>query len=125
MKCPCCSDIPYENCCKPFHIGTKFPPSAEALMRSRFSAFAIPNADYLMNTTLPSKRKLHNKADLQEWAEINEWVKLEIVQKPSKDQVEFMAWYKDKTGTLHLHHELSLFKLVSGRWFYVSGKFRD
>ncbi len=125
MNCPCCSDLAYGDCCKPYHCGEKSAPSAEALMRSRYSAFAIPNADYLMETTLPSKRKFHNKEDLQVWGEINEWLKLEIVQKPSKDQVEFKAWYKDEDGTLQLHHELSLFKLVSGRWFYVSGKFLE
>lgn len=125
MTCPCCSNLPYDNCCKPYHSGEKFASSAEALMRSRFSAYAIPNADYLLLTTLPSKRKFHNKKDLQEWAEINEWVKLEIVSKPSKDQVEFKAWYKDEKGTLQIHHEFSLFKLVGGRWFYVSGKFLE
>ena len=84
MNCPCCSGKSYEECCKPFHTKTKFPQTAEELMRSRFSAFAIPNGEYLMDTTFPAKRKLHNKKDLQEWGEINDWTKLEIVKLPGK-----------------------------------------
>ena len=125
MNCPCCSGKSYEECCKPFHIGKKHAPTAEALMRSRFSAFAIPNGEYLMETTLPAKRKFHNKEDLQEWGEINEWTKLEIIQKPTLNQVEFKAYYKDEKGKMQLHHELSDFQEIDNRWYYVSGKFLD
>ena len=125
MNCPCCSGKTYEHCCKPFHSGEKNAANAEALMRSRFCAFAIPNGAYLMETTLPSKRKFHNNKDLQEWGEINEWTKLEIIKTPTSDQVEFKAYYTDEDGKKQLHHEHSLFKNVNGRWYYVSGKFMD
>ncbi len=125
MNCPCCSGKNYGDCCKPYHSGEKNAPTAEALMRSRFSSFAIPNGEYLMETTLPAKRKFHTKKDLQEWGEINEWTKLEIVKTPTPDQVEFKAWYKDEDGRLQLHHEHSLFKKLNERWYYVSGKFLD
>ena len=124
MNCPCCSGNLYENCCKPFHSGEQQAPTAEALMRSRFSAFAIPNGEYLMETTLPTKRKFHNKKDLQEWGEINEWTKLEIL-KSTLNQVEFKAYYNDENGKPQIHHEHSLFEYVNGRWYYVSGKFID
>lgn len=123
INCPCCSGKLYEDCCKPYHTLVKHAPTAEALMRSRFSAFAIPNGKYLMETTYPSKRKFHNTADLQEWGEINEWTKLEIVQTPSENQVEFKAFYTDEDGYPQLHHELSLFKKQNDRWYYASGKF--
>lgn len=125
MNCPCCSGELYLNCCQPYHNGEKHAPTAEALMRSRFSAFAVPNGEYLMETTLPKKRKFHNTDDLQEWGEINTWTKLEIVQKPSEDQVEFQAFYTDEDGQPQFHHELSLFRKLGGRWYYVSGKFLD
>ena len=123
MNCPCCSHKPYEDCCKPFHTKAKFPQTAEELMRSRFSAFAIPNGEYLMETTLPSIRKLHNTKDLQEWGEINEWTKLEIVKTSGRNLVEFKAQYKDKNGNPQIHHEISLFEKLNNRWYYVSGKF--
>lgn len=122
MNCPCCSGKLYENCCKPFHTGEKYAPTAETLMRSRFSAFAIPNGEYLMKTTLPTKRKFHNKKDLQEWGEINEWTKLEIL-KSTLNQVEFKAYYNDENGKPQIHHEFSLFQKENDRWHYVSGEF--
>lgn len=125
MNCPCCSGKTYEECCKPYHSGEKYAPTAEALMRSRFSAFAIPNGDYLMETTLPSKRKYHSKKDLQEWGQINTWTKLEIVNKSAVNKVEFKAFYIDENGDPQIHHELSTFKMIRNRWFYVSGEFLD
>ena len=121
--CPCCSEKNYKDCCKPFHNREQYAPTAEALMRSRYAAFAIPNAAYLMNTTLPAKRKLHNEAELDEWARINDWTKLEVIGTPSLNQVEFKAYFTDSEGNLQLHHELSVFQKMNGRWFYVSGSF--
>jgi len=78
-----------------------------------------------METTLPGKRKYHNREDLQEWGEINTWTKLEIVNKPNVNKVEFKAFYTDENGNPQLHHELSTFKMVQNRWFYVSGIFLE
>ena len=125
MNCPCCSGKSYKDCCQPYHAKEKFPPTAESLMRSRFSAFAIPNGEYLWKTTSPNKRQFHNKKDLQEWGEINQWTKLEIVDKPSANKVEFKAFYSDEDGNEQLHHELSQFKLIQNRWYYVTGEFLD
>lgn len=125
MTCHCCSGKPYEDCCQPYHKKEKFPPTAEALMRSRFSAFAIPNGEYLWETTSPGKRKFHNKKSLQEWGEINDWTKLEIVDTPSMNKVEFKAFYTDEDGNPQVHHELSTFKTIQNRWYYVSGVFLD
>ena len=58
----------------------------------------LPNGKYLMETTSPGKRQFHNTKDLQEWGEINEWTKLEIVNKPSMNKVEFKAYYTDENG---------------------------
>ena len=125
MNCPCCSGKDHMDCCKPYHSSEKNAPTAEELMRSRFSAFAIPNGGYLKETTLPAKRKFHNAQDLQDWGEINQWTKLEIIRTPSSDQVEFKAFYTDDDGKPQLHHEHSLFKKVNDRWYYVSAKFLD
>ncbi|WP_312089854.1 YchJ family protein [Chryseobacterium sp.] len=125
MKCPCCSGKSYGECCKPYHLKEKFASTAEALMRSRFCAFAIPNGEYLMDTTLPEKRKYHNKEDLHEWGESNEWIKLEILEKPSMSKVEFNAYFVDEEGNEQIHHELSTFKMIQNRWYYASGKFLD
>ena len=125
QSCPCCSGKSYKHCCMPFHTKDQHALTAEALMRSRYAAFAVPNAAYLMNTTLPAKRKFHNEDELDEWARINNWTKLEIIGTPSVNQVEFKAYFTDAEGIPQVHHELSVFQKMNGRWFYVSGSFPD
>ena len=122
--CPCCSGKLYEECCKVFHSKKEFPKTAEELMRSRYTAFAIPNGEYLWQTTLPSKRKFHDKSELEVWGKENTWTKLEIINS-SKKEVEFKAYFTDKFGKENIHHELSTFKKVDKKWYYVSGKFLD
>ena len=122
--CPCCSGKLYEECCELFHSKKKFPKTAEELMRSRYAAFAIPNGDYLWETTLPNKRKFHHKTELENWGKENTWTKLEIIQSNEKE-VEFKAYFTDKFGQENIHHERSTFKKVDKKWYYVSGKFLD
>ena len=122
--CPCCSGKLYEECCEAFHSKKEFPKTAEELMRSRYAAFAIPNGDYLWETTLPNKRKFHHKTELENWGKENTWTKLEIIQSSEKE-VEFKAYFTDKFGKENIHHELSTFKKVDKKWYYVSGKFLD
>ena len=122
--CPCCSGKLYEECCELFHSKKKFPKTAEELMRSRYAAFAIPNGDYLWETTLPNKRKFHHKTELENWGKENTWTKLEIIQSSEKE-VEFKAYFTDKFGQENIHHERSTFKKVDKKWYYVSGKFLD
>ncbi|WP_308215668.1 YchJ family protein [Polyangium jinanense] len=51
--CPCCSGLPYARCCAPYHRGEREAPSAEALMRSRFSAYARKESAYVLRTLHP------------------------------------------------------------------------
>lgn len=51
--CPCCSGQRYRECCAPYHRGEAEPPHAEALMRSRYSAFALREVGYLWKTLHP------------------------------------------------------------------------
>lgn len=52
-SCPCHSEQLYSKCCKPFHDGTRLPENAELLMRSRYAAYALHLADYIIATTHP------------------------------------------------------------------------
>ncbi len=51
--CPCGSGRLYRDCCSPYHRGLAEPPDAEALMRSRYSAFALKEAAYLFRSLHP------------------------------------------------------------------------
>lgn len=119
-NCFCGASVSFENCCEPFIKGSKNAPTAEALMRSRYSAFATGAADYLMNTTHSSKRKLHNKSEILAWSQSNQWLRLEILA-VTETTVTFNAYYLDQNLKAQIHYEHSTFKLENGKWFYVDG----
>ncbi|MCZ4243549.1 YchJ family protein [Pedobacter punctiformis] len=122
-NCACCSGLSYADCCKPFHQNKAIPASAEALMRSRYCAYALHLIDYLVETTHKSQRHLHAKKAVQNWAVANIWLKLEICEAMG-EVVEFKAYYQNGSQ-LHIHHERSTFKLEHGKWYYLSGQFFD
>ena len=121
-KCYCCSGLLFRDCCEPYVKGIKKAPTAEALMRSRYSAYAAHAVDYLLATTHISRRKYHSKKDIQQWAVSNQWLKLEII-KATENTVEFKAYFLDALLQPQVHHEKSTFKQQNGSWFYVDGKF--
>ncbi len=120
--CFCGSAIPFQNCCQKYIDGTQKAPTALALMKSRYAAFATQQADYLLNTTHSSQRKYYSKADILNWATANEWQKLEIISF-TENTVEFKAYFLDEKKQNQIHYEFSTFKKENGSWFYVDGKF--
>ncbi len=121
-SCFCGSTIPFKDCCQKYIDGIEKAPTALALMKSRFSAYATHQADYLLNTTHSSERKYYSKAEILNWATANEWQKLEIISSTSTT-VEFKAYFLDKNKVNQVHYEFSTFKQENGSWFYVDGKF--
>jgi SEC-C motif-containing protein len=97
-------------------------------MRSRYSAYAVADVDYLLCTTHPSTRKFHKPQAIKEWAQSSVWQKLEIERvadgspKDKKGKVEFRAYYLDSEQMPQIHHEYSNFVKELGRWFFVDGK---
>lgn len=128
MKCYCSSGKEFAKCCQPFLEEKAKPQTAEELMRSRFSAYAASQVEYLLRSTHPSTRKSHNAEDIENWAQTNAWEKLEIIAKSAgeaKDKggtVEFKAYFTDANGNPQIHHENSNFRKELGKWFFVDGK---
>ena len=87
--CPCHSGKPYSNCCEIYHNG-KLPENALQLMRSRYSAYAKHDFDYIMHTTHPSGP--HFKSDKQKW-------KSEILNSYSDTQFEDLKILEFIDGT--------------------------
>lgn len=121
--CFCGSAISFQDCCKKYINGTQKAPTALALMKSRYSAYATHQVDYLLNTTHSSQRKYYSKADILNWATANEWQKLEIISS-TENTVEFKAYFLDENKQRQIHHEFSTFKKENGSWFYVDGTFK-
>ncbi|WP_207454864.1 YchJ family protein [Desertivibrio insolitus] len=118
--CPCGSGTPYSGCCGPLHAGAP-APTALALMRSRFSAFALADAAYLSRTWHPSTRP-----DPLELDDDVVWRRLQIVDTTAGGEadtdgvVEFRASYRSAKSA-GLMHERSRFTRHEGRWVYVDG----
>lgn len=120
--CPC-GRGEYASCCLPLHRGQQFAQSAEQLMRSRYSAFAKHQIDYLKNTTAPGQQAALDLKAISEWSQANRWLRLEIVQANEKlDKahalVEFKAYYQ-ADQQIQLHHEVSHFVKSEQRWYFL------
>ncbi|MGZ6005160.1 MAG: YchJ family protein, partial [Candidatus Saccharimonadales bacterium] len=120
--CRCGSGIEYAQCCGPFHSGEKKPLTAEALMRSRFTAYALHNAEYLLDTWDATVRP-----ELIDFSkETVDWQRLEIGStkkggaKDSKGVVEFKAYYL-QDGEEYVMNEVSQFVKRADGWFYLDG----
>ena len=121
-NCYCGSNTPFEDCCQVYIKGIQKAPTAETLMRSRYSAYAFGDADYLVATTHSSTRKLHRKEDILEWSKSNHWIQLEVLAS-TETTVKFNAHYLDFQGKAQVHEEHSTFILENGSWFYVDGEY--
>jgi SEC-C motif-containing protein len=128
MLCPCHSGKQYAECCQPYHQ-KKALPKPVALMRSRYSAYAMGNIDYIIGTTHPDNPSAH--------LPLNEW----------KKQIALLCSHTRFTGldilnaeetspdayvTFHAHllqgekdvsfTEKSRFAMKEGQWMYLSGE---
>lgn len=124
--CPCGSGQESTLCCTPFLELRQAAPTAEALMRARYSAYVSRNIDFVMNTTLPSSRSDSDIAAMKAWAEQSEWESLEVIatskgsENDQQGEVEFIARYRLQ-GIAQQHHEKSLFVKEDGLWFFKDG----
>lgn len=120
QTCPCASGSPYAACCGPLLEG-EVAETAEALMRSRYTAYAVGDLDHVFRSWHPRTRP----GDL--WAAPRmSWVGLEVVATSGGGvhddvgTVEFRAAFRTALGNQVLH-ETSRFQRRGGRWVYVDG----
>ncbi|MEU5432760.1 YchJ family metal-binding protein [Streptomyces sp. NPDC020719] len=123
--CPCGLPAPYAECCGRYHSGQAAAPTAEALMRSRFSAFAVGDEPYLLRTWHPDHRPASLDLD-----PAMRWTRLEIL-----DTTDGSAFHTTGTVTFRAHythdgatdslHEQSRFVRYEGAWVYLDAVFTD
>lgn len=121
-RCPCLSGETYGACCGPLHAHAAPAPTAERLMRSRYSAFAVGDAAWLLETWHPSTRPTELKLD----PEVR-WFRLDVLRTerggPLDDRgaVEFAAHHR-VDGQAEVQREVSRFvRDRARRWLYVDG----
>ena len=125
MSCPCGSDRPTETCCGPYLAGEP-APTAEALMRSRYTAYVRRDTDYLFATHDPDTLAEVDRESTKRWTREATWLGLKVLDVvkggpgDQEGEVEFSARWSQKREE-HLHHERSLFRKREGRWCYVEG----
>lgn len=120
--CPCNPARPYAACCGPLHAGVA-AADAQALMRSRYSAYALGLRDYVLATWHPSTRPAALELD----PAATRWLGLEVKRHRADGEdaatVEFVARYRVGGGSAVRLHEVSRFLREDGRWYYLDGEF--
>lgn len=131
--CPCGSGRPFEACCQPYLEGWERAPTAEALMRSRYTAYAKRAIDYLERTSGGEALATFSRRDVTAWANVATFVKLEVLatERGGVDDeeglVDFAATYEEASKPRVLR-ERSLFRRAPedpatpgerGPWRYV------
>ena len=112
-----------EACCGPIIAGAA-APTAEALMRSRYSAYVRHAFEHLGNSLSTEQRKDFSPEDAKQWAEKSEWLGLQIVRtekggaNDTVGLVEFTAKFKIEDQVKE-YHETALFSRENGRWVYA------
>ncbi len=124
--CPCGrldakkQPLPYMTCCGQYIDNDEIATDAESLMRSRYSAFVLEKADYLLSTWHVS----HRPATLDFESNVK-WLGLLVQNHTVIDsqhaEVTFVARQRDSTGRANRLHERSRFVREQGRWYYVDG----
>lgn len=118
-QCPCGAGQAYDDCCGRFHRGEASPPTADALMRSRYSAFAVGNVGYLWETWHPRTRPV--QVILPEGGR---WTGLDVLSRSgggvfdTDGTVEFEAHY-EIAGQIGIERQNSKFVRENRRWLYV------
>ena len=130
--CPCGSLKKYKKCCKPFHDKITFPKTALELMKSRFSAFAVLIADYIIFTTHEnnsdyiSDLKSWNQ-DIMNFSKNTRFERLEILDFIEGEVESFVTFkatlFQDNTDISFI--EKSRFLKVEDKWLYIDGQFID
>jgi SEC-C motif-containing protein len=131
-RCPCGSGHKYKKCCLPYHDLIEWPPTPEALMRSRYTAYVVGHAQHLYRTTHPDNPAVKDVPpakylrETTEYCQNVEFVGLTIHGTWPEDedgvaQVEFTAEYIID-GEAGSFSERSDFVQLAGRWVYRSGR---
>ena len=120
-RCPCGTGLTYAECCGRLHEGTASAATAEQLMRSRYSAFAVGDPAHLLATWHPRTRPAALELDPDV-----RWLGLEVLATTggtmlaTEGTVEFRASYVSG-GRRGAQHEDSRFVREGGRWYYLDG----
>lgn len=125
--CPCCSGKNYADCCESFVTEARLAPTAEEVMRARYSAYAKGGIAFIVSSTHPQRRAECDEKAIRSWSENSEWTGFEIVSvekggaADDEGVVEFIAHFTEDRIKKTLH-ESAQFEKVDGAWYYLDSK---
>lgn len=129
QPCPCNPSTLYKDCCFLFHSGEKIPKVPLEVMKSRYSAYAVQNAGYIMDTTHPKsphfeKDKVNWALSIEKFGQETLFLKLEILEDTHYDKTGFVTFNAilEKNGEDASFQERSKFIYENNLWFYFDGK---
>lgn len=123
-SCYCGSLKSFQECCEPYLERRQLVPSAEALMRSRYSAFCVKNIKYIFETCAPELRERFDLAGNEAWAKQAKFVGLKILESREAGDsgfVKFQARFQ-MNGKQYVHEESSTFCRLDGHWYFLKGE---
>ncbi len=125
--CPCGSGIALETCCLPLIRGKVLAQTAEELLRSRYTAFAIGETDYILSTHHSKTRADVKREEIEEWSKNSKWLQLKVFQKEAGEKTDsagtiiFGAYYQ-VDGKDEEHLEKSFFEKENGEWRFLDAQ---
>ena len=125
--CPCSSQKAFAACCQPYITGNAAAPTAEALMRARYTSYATGAIDFIAKTQAPEGRANFDRQASEKWSKESTWKGLRVVL--AKDggpgdttgMVRFIAVYSSG-GKDFEHEEIATFRKEGTTWLFVNGK---
>ena len=127
--CPCQSNKNYTECCQPFHQGNP-PLTPIELMRARYSAYALKNVRFIIETTHPSNKEFQTNTKkwnkkLLNYIQTITFISLEILplsKTPSnpflQGLISFRILFTQDSKPLQVMEETSLFERKNTLWLY-------
>ncbi|MCJ8170118.1 YchJ family protein [Atopomonas sediminilitoris] len=123
--CPCGSQKSFAQCCA--SVQQQGAATPEALMRSRYSAYALGMLDYLVATTLPAQQAGLDQPAMQQWSTQSQWLGLTVLASgdqadstPARGWVRFQVRWQEPQGEAQSHEELSHFvRGADQRWYFI------
>ena len=128
--CPCGSELALSACCGPIVSGELLAPTAEALMRSRYTAYALGDMAHLKRSLDPRWHASFDEPGAKEWSEKATWKGLTVLaakagsETDDEGEVEFVARF-EMDGEEQQMRERARFRKKNGEWRYLDGKVKS
>lgn len=120
--CPCGTGKSYDACCGRYHRGESEASTACVLMRSRYSAYVMDEADYIYRTWHPATRPEETVMPVGlEWLDLDIEEVVNGNEHDDLGEVTYAATYRDESGREGCLREHSRFTRRGDRWLYLEG----